>query len=129
MAKTAAVKQLPTHEGAIDSAPIVASWDDVPDFATEAEEAHFWDTHQLGEGLFTDHADFVQASDSFLPPVRPRPAPLAVRLDPNTVARLKALAPRRKKGYQTLLKEFVMERLYEEEKREGIIGLPRVSET
>jgi hypothetical protein len=25
------------------------------------------------------------------------------------------------KGYQTLLKEFVVERLYEEEKREGIL--------
>ena len=28
----------------------------------------------------------------------------------------------RHKGYQTLLKEFVMERLYEEEKREGLLG-------
>ena len=26
------------------------------------------------------------------------------------------------KGYQTLLKEFVVERLYEEEKREGLVG-------
>jgi hypothetical protein len=26
------------------------------------------------------------------------------------------------KGYQTLLKEFVIERLYEEEKREGLVG-------
>ena len=31
------------------------------------------------------------------------------------------LAARRNTGYQTLLKEFVVERLYEEEKREGII--------
>jgi len=28
----------------------------------------------------------------------------------------------RDKGYQTLLKEFVAERLYEEEKREGLVG-------
>jgi hypothetical protein len=28
---------------------------------------------------------------------------------------------RKGKGYQTLLKEFVLERLYEEEKREGVI--------
>ena len=32
-----------------------------------------------------------------------------------------ALAALRNTGYQTLLKEFVVERLYEEEKREGII--------
>jgi hypothetical protein len=36
--------------------------------------------------------------------------------------RLKTLAERRDKGYQTLLKEFVVERLYEEEKREGLVG-------
>jgi hypothetical protein len=35
---------------------------------------------------------------------------------------MKALAHRRHKGYQTQLKEFVVERLYEEEKREGLIG-------
>jgi hypothetical protein len=31
-------------------------------------------------------------------------------------------ARKRHKGYQTLLKEFVIERLYEEEKREGLHG-------
>ena len=36
--------------------------------------------------------------------------------------RIKVLAARRHKGYQTLLKEFVIERLYEEEKREGLVG-------
>jgi len=36
--------------------------------------------------------------------------------------RVKALAARRGKGYQTLLKEFVVERLYEEERREGLIA-------
>lgn len=45
-----------------------------------------------------------------------------MRFDPDTLARLKAVARRKHKGYQTLLKEFVMERLYEEEKREGLIA-------
>ncbi|MFL5796646.1 MAG: hypothetical protein ACJ77A_01780 [Actinomycetota bacterium] len=31
-------------------------------------------------------------------------------------------ARRRGKGYQTLVKEFVSERRYEEEEREGIVG-------
>jgi hypothetical protein len=35
--------------------------------------------------------------------------------------RLKALAALRNTGYQTLLKQFVVERLYEEERRAGII--------
>jgi hypothetical protein len=31
------------------------------------------------------------------------------------------LAAKKHKGYQTLLKEFVVERRYEEEKREGLL--------
>jgi|ERR1700722_2700112 len=53
--------------------------------------------------------------------VRGRTTPIAVRFDEYTIKRLKGLAERRNTGYQTLLKEFVVERLYEEEKREGII--------
>jgi len=54
--------------------------------------------------------------------VRPgRTTPIAIRFDQFTLKRLKALATLRNTGYQTLLKEFVVERLYEEEKREGII--------
>jgi hypothetical protein len=55
--------------------------------------------------------------------VRPgRTTPIAIRFDQLTLARLKTLAAQRNTGYQTLLKEFVVERLYEEEKREGIIA-------
>jgi hypothetical protein len=54
--------------------------------------------------------------------VRPgRTTPIAVRFDQFTLRRLKTLATLHNKGYQTLLKEFVVERLYEEEKRAGII--------
>ncbi|HEV7936560.1 MAG TPA: hypothetical protein VGP18_00880 [Solirubrobacteraceae bacterium] len=52
---------------------------------------------------------------------RGRTTPIAVRFDEFTIKRLKQLAERRNTGYQTLLKEFVIERLYEEEKREGIV--------
>jgi len=55
--------------------------------------------------------------------VRPsRTTPIAVRFDQFTLERLRTLAAARNTGYQTLLKEFVIERLYEEEKREGIIS-------
>ena len=50
-----------------------------------------------------------------------RTTPIAVRFDQFTLKRLRALAALRNTGYQTLLKEFIVERLYEEEKREGII--------
>jgi hypothetical protein len=46
------------------------------------------------------------------------------------MTRLRALAALRNTGYQTLMKEFIVERLYEEERREGIIepGAPRASD-
>ncbi len=50
-----------------------------------------------------------------------RTTPIAVRFDEFTLKRLRVLAARRNTGYQTLLKEFVVERLYEEEKREGLV--------
>lgn len=51
-----------------------------------------------------------------------RTTPIAVRFDQFTLKRLKTLAALHNTGYQTLLKEFVVERLYEEEKRAGIIS-------
>jgi hypothetical protein len=98
---------------------VVHSWDEVPDFQSEAEEAEFWATHGLGPELLDAMRPVPEGE---LPPPRPRTRPVAIRFDDMTLGRLKAIATRRHKGYQTLLKEFVMERLYEEEKREGVIG-------
>jgi hypothetical protein len=55
---------------------------------------------------------------------QPRTTPVAIRFDQFTLKRLRTLATLHNKGYQTLLKEFVVERLYEEEKRAGIVDGP-----
>lgn len=94
-------------------------WDDVPAFSSEQEESAFWATHELSDELL---AGMRPDADAKLPAPRPRTRPIAVRFDETTLRRVKALATRRGTGYQTLLKEFVTERLYEEEKREGIVG-------
>ncbi len=91
---------------------------DVPAFANDDEAAKFWDTHGPGEA-FLDEAE-TEEPDWASPP-RSRTTPVAIRFDADTLSRLKALAKTKHKGYQTLLKEFVAERLYEEEKREGIL--------
>ena len=91
---------------------------EIPRFANEAEEAEFWGTHSFSERFLAEHPPIEL---DWLPPVRPRTTPVAIRFDQDVVQRLKALAAKKHKGYQTLLKEFVSERLYEEEKREGII--------
>ena len=98
---------------------VVEHLSEIPAFASEAEEADFWATHALGDAVW-DEMEPVPEDE--LPPPRPRTKPVAIRFDEHTIQRAKALAGKRHKGYQTLLKEFVMERLYEEEKREGLVG-------
>jgi hypothetical protein len=98
----------------------IQSFAQVPPFADEDEEAAFWATHELGEEILASMGPLPEA----MLPTRPRTKPVTVRFDEDTVERIKALAARRHKGYQTMLKEFVMERLHEEEKREGLIGRP-----
>ncbi len=91
---------------------------EIPEFADEAEERAFWETHEFGPGMLDDaEPDPILSSI----PVRPRTRPVPVRFDEDTLRRLRVLAARKNTGYQTLLKTFVQERLYEEEKREGII--------
>ncbi len=92
---------------------------EIPAFATEQEEADFWATHSLGMGVLEQMQPIPPGE---LPPPRPRTKPVAIRFDPDVLRRLQALARKKGKGYQTLLKEFVLERLYEEEKREGLLG-------
>lgn len=102
--------------------PEIKDLREIPDFADEAEEAEFWATHQFSDSLA---ARGVMPPHGLLPKPRPRTVPVAVRFDSSTLDRIKAVALRRHKGYQTLLKEFVVERLYEEERREGLISLHR----
>jgi hypothetical protein len=95
----------------------IHSLDEVPSFNAESEETAYWATHELGDEVLSQ---MNAVPEEVLP--RPRTRPIAVRFDEDTLRRVKALAARRHKGYQTLLKEFVVERLYEEEKRDGLVG-------
>lgn len=90
---------------------------DVPEGLNDEEQIEFWETHEATEELL---ARVEEAPEEERP--RHRTRPINVRFDTFTIDRLKALAERRSVGYQTLLKEFVAERLYEEEKREGLLS-------
>jgi predicted DNA binding CopG/RHH family protein len=99
---------------------LVHSVEEIPQFASEQEEREWWDHHDFGDE-FLDGARPV--SEVGLPGVYgPRSRAINIRIDDSMLNRLRALAERREVPYQTLLKQFVAERLYEEEKREGIIG-------
>ena len=97
----------------------IHSLDEVPEFTSESEEAAYWATHELGDEIL---AAMEPLTEDELPPPRQRTRPVSLRLDETTLSRAKKLAELRHIGYQTLLKEFIVERLYEEEKRNGLVG-------
>lgn len=102
----------------------IKSWDEVPSFASEKEEQAWWDEHDISEELLET---FGPVPEGELPPprektvTRPRKGPISVRMENDLVNRLKVLAAVKGVGYQTLMRQFVADRVYEEEKREGIL--------
>jgi predicted DNA binding CopG/RHH family protein len=81
----------------------------IPKFANEQEEAEFWDTHSI-----TDFLDELTPVDVTVIDSRPRKEQISLRLDRETITRLKAVARQRGIGYQTLIRMWVMERLNQE---------------
>ena len=103
----------------------INSWDEVPSFASEKEEQAWWDEHEISEELLET---FKPRSElDHLPPprektiTRPPKTAISVRMDPDLMNRLRVLSGIKGVGYQTLLRQFVADRVYEEEKREGIL--------
>ncbi len=91
----------------------------IPKNMTDDEEAEFWATHQMTEEFLQQAT--VNENDDDLPPKRTEAKTITIRIDLDTIERLQKMAELKHKGYQTLLKQFVIERLYEEEKRSGVV--------
>jgi predicted DNA binding CopG/RHH family protein len=89
---------------------------EIPSGLSDEEQLAYWESHGLTE-------EYLQKTEEVPDKERPRArtSPISVRFDAHTLNRLKNMADRRGVGYQTLLKEFVIERLYEEERREGFM--------
>jgi hypothetical protein len=110
--------------------PVLIEADAVPPFTGVAEERAWWDTHRLSAAAMArwrDEPGNVDAARARLAasrqPAPPKqPAPISLRLEADTLRRLRALAAKKGTKYQTLLKQFVGERLYEEEQREGLVA-------
>lgn len=101
----------------------INSIEEIPRDLSDEDRIDFLEKHGVSEAFLDTVED---ALDEERP--RPRTKPINVRFDDFTLGRLKVLAGRRNVGYQTLLKTFVQERLYEEEKREGLLSAAVVGE-
>jgi predicted DNA binding CopG/RHH family protein len=81
----------------------------LPQFASEQEESEFWDTHDS-----TDYMDDTEPVDVRFIDARPAKTQISLRLEAETIARLKEVAKHKGIGYQTLIRMWVMERLQQE---------------
>ena len=81
----------------------------VPRFNTEAAERRFWATHDT-----TDYVEMSQATRWQFPRLKPTLRTISVRLPEYLIGELKALANARDIPYQSLLKQFLVERMAQE---------------
>ena len=87
----------------------VANWNDVPLFDTEEAEASFWAENRLDLRLMESAvAASSEASESVT---------ITLRIDPRMLARIKRLARSRYLNYQSMIKQWLSERM-EQEQRE-----------
>lgn len=84
---------------------VVSTWEDVPPFTSPAEEARFWESHQLGLRLMQISLVRTDTNES---------TTITLRMDPRMLSRLKRLARQRYLNYQSMLKQWVAERLEKE---------------
>jgi predicted DNA binding CopG/RHH family protein len=81
----------------------------IPDFASEAEERRFWETHDSA-----DYVDWSSARPVRFPNLKPSTETISLRLPAGLLADLKALANKQDVPYQSLLKIFLAERVTRE---------------
>lgn len=84
---------------------VVGAWSDVPSFDGEAAEAAFWLRHALDPKLMNASIPKSDARES---------ATVTLRFDPRMLARIKRVARSRYLNYQSMIKQWLAERLEKE---------------
>ena len=83
----------------------VQNWTEIPDFNDESEEADFWAKHTLEPRLMNAslHRPSVRESTT-----------ITLRFDPQMLSRIKRIARARYLNYQSMMKQWLSERLESE---------------
>ena len=81
----------------------------IPEFASEAKERRFWETHDSAAYVDWSSAGFVR-----FPNLKPSTETISLRLPAGLLADLKALANKQDVPYQSLLKVFLADRVTRE---------------
>lgn len=87
---------------------LVRAWKEVPTFDSDETEGKFWSRHQLDPRLMqlSIHRSDVRESTT-----------ITLRFDPRMLSRIKRIARRRYLNYQSMIKQWLSERM-EQEMRE-----------
>lgn len=86
---------------------LVRAWKDVPSFEAAEAEGRYWATHQVDARLMqmSIHRNDVRESTT-----------ITLRFDPRMLSRIKRIARRRYLNYQSMIKQWLSERMEEEMK-------------
>ena len=83
----------------------ITRWSDIPEFADEAAEARYWETHELDGRLMVSSVHQADSRDS---------TTITLRFDPRMLSRIKRIARSRFLNYQSMMKQWLAERLEDE---------------
>jgi predicted DNA binding CopG/RHH family protein len=86
----------------------ITNWADIPDFQDESSEAEFWEAHELGGKLMAGSVHEADSRES---------TTITLRFDPRMLSRIKRIARSRYLNYQSMLKQWLAERLEDEANR------------
>ena len=84
---------------------IIQSWREIPDFEDEAAEAAWWLAHSPAAGLMNGSIHRADTRES---------TTITLRFDPRMLSRIKRIARTRFLNYQSMMKQWLAERLEEE---------------
>jgi len=92
------------------SLTIITDWESVPLFSNTLEEIQFWEQHQISQRLMQTSLVGTDSNES---------TTITLRIDPRMLSRLKRLARQRYLNYQSMLKQWVAERMEKELDKSG----------
>ena len=88
----------------------LSNWSDLPAFNSEQEEADFWAKHQLDPHLIKNSLHATDSKES---------TTVTLRFDPRMLSKIKRIARGRYLNYQSMVKQWLAERIEEEQSRVG----------
>ncbi|MDG2126200.1 MAG: CopG family antitoxin [Verrucomicrobiales bacterium] len=86
----------------------ISSWKEIPEFDDDAAEADFWSNHQLDGRLMSTSIHKPDSRES---------TTITLRFDPRMLARIKRIARSRYLNYQSMMKQWLSERMEKEQQQ------------